>query len=431
MSGNTSIPAGGGRRHLGIGTKIAATVTAIMVAGFGLVIALQTAGEFDAAIEQRNRANSRLVAIQAPQFGGGIKFGKGEIILDAARTMLEDESLGVLQFVAVKADGTVVAEEISGGAHPLDARALAGDALSGDTVVEREAGELQAVAIPVHFGKNDDLVGAVAVLFDNGQLYAQVTRNAIQSVIVALVIVALSLIAVILLSGRLFVGPVRRLSAVMDRLGEGERDVEIPGTARGDELGRMSRAVTVFQRAMVERETLERQRAEDAAAAERQRRAALTDLAARLQTDIGGTLDEIVREAAALDGDAATMTAAADEGAGVARTVSASTADITANVDNVATAAEALNATSQEIGRQAQAGSATVEEAVSETRRTTEVVNGLAESSSRIGEVITLIQGIAEQTNLLALNATIEAARAGEAGKGFDVVAAEVKNLAN
>ncbi|WP_240668367.1 methyl-accepting chemotaxis protein [Piscinibacter defluvii] len=51
-------------------------------------------------------------------------------------------------------------------------------------------------------------------------------------------------------------------------------------------------------------------------------------------------------------------------------------------------------------------------------------------SSSRIGDIIGVIDGIAFQTNILALNAAVEAARAGEAGRGFAVVASEVRALA-
>lgn len=59
-----------------------------------------------------------------------------------------------------------------------------------------------------------------------------------------------------------------------------------------------------------------------------------------------------------------------------------------------------------------------------------EAINVMNDSSKKIAEIISVINGIAFQTNLLALNAAVEAARAGEQGRGFAVVAGEVRNLA-
>lgn len=98
---------------------------------------------------------------------------------------------------------------------------------------------------------------------------------------------------------------------------------------------------------------------------------------------------------------------------------------------NDATQQMARNAASLKQVEQLVSDSATMAQgAVREATDAVAVVKRLGEASTRIGDVAKSISQIAWQTKLLAFNAKIEAGRAGKAGRGFEVVAQEVKQLA-
>lgn len=223
--------------------------------------------------------------------------------------------------------------------------------------------------------------------------------------------------------------PIHTITGVMNRLANGDNEVDIPGIHRGDEIGAMSRTVQVFRDNAIERAQLqEHSTQEEAARQERQERIDAMILSFRSTAE--AALGSVEATAGGLDSTAQALTEIARDSAGYASETRVSSDDTTHNVQTVASAAEELSASIGEISRQVAQTTEIVDRATTGTRETNQKVEGLAQAATKIGQVVTLIQAIAEQTNLLALNATIEAARAGDAGKGFAVVAAEVKELA-
>ena len=117
--------------------------------------------------------------------------------------------------------------------------------------------------------------------------------------------------------------------------------------------------------------------------------------------------------------------------------LSARTEEQAASLQETAAGMEELTGTVRQNADNADHGSQVAADATTVANRGSDVftrvvgtMGEISDSSSKIADIIGMIEGIAFQTNILALNAAVEAARAGEQGRGFAVVAGEVRALA-
>ena len=139
--------------------------------------------------------------------------------------------------------------------------------------------------------------------------------------------------------------------------------------------------------------------------------------------DVRGEIETFTQSAAEIAAGGLDLSARTEAQASSLQETAASMEELSSTVKQTAT-------TAAQVATQSDVSTNVVTRGGDAVHKVGKAMHAIDQSSSKVRDIIGVIEGIAFQTNILALNAAVEAARAGEQGRGFAVVAAEVRALA-
>ena len=434
------------RLNVRIGTKLAITVGVGVVLVAGMIVTQQLGNSSVARQAERGHSDQAAatdllhaaVALQRMQIGTReIRLAISEREAEQAFTVLKGNMTAAVKFLNAALKTGVDAEN---RARLEKVIALAQGFIAAAKQMTAAKKEYAEIANPwaqtIKFGVEIDALIEKSTSAAGTLAMQRMAEAAARTTNAAQISVEFGFVVVVILMGAAAFGilsigrPTRTIADVLLQLAGGQRDVVIPFTERGDEVGDAARAARTFRDNLVRLESLEAEQKQMAVQAVAERQTTVRTLADKFESAVGDIVGAVAAAAGNLETAAATFTQNAKATQQLSASVAAASEEASANVQTVASATEEMTASVNEISKQVEASTRIADQAVSQAEKTDNRITTLSQAASRIGDVVKLISSVAEQTNLLALNATIEAARAGEAGKGFAIVAQEVKALA-